>query len=340
MTRKLLQLQIICVLLTACSGVSRAGGFGPSAWIDTPGDGSILLIGDEISVQSHSSGPIPIEKIELYVNGQLAQSAENPNTGDELVAVSQSWIAESIGVHFLEIRAIDVNGAIGRSLPVRITVAGELLPSATLENTLETTETPTATVDSTATETGPTGFVNQNANCRIGADASFETHEILLQGQTVPLDGRNADSSWLWIRLPSGSHCWAFGVNLDVNVDVTTLALISSPVLPEGAQISETPDGSGGGESQQPPAAPEGLSITQHVCEGTTYSVTLGWMDAANNESGYRIYRNGTLINTIGDNSSVYTDHPPQGGPYTYKVEAFNGVGSAASSVNDPGCLL
>lgn len=42
-----------------------------------------------------------------------------------------------------------------------------------------------------------------------------------------------------------------------------------------------------------PPSAPSGLNISNWVCEGSTYAVTLSWEDIANNEDGFRIYRNG-----------------------------------------------
>ncbi len=62
--------------------------------------------------------------------------------------------------------------------------------------------------------------------------------------------------------------------------------------------------------------------------------------DTADNEDGYRVYRNGTVLANLGAGATSYTDHPPQGGPYNYKVEAFNGAGAASDTTSDPGCLL
>jgi hypothetical protein len=89
-----------------------------------------------------------------------------------------------------------------------------------------------------------------------------------------------------------------------------------------------------------PPEAPEQLHIANQVCSGQTYSVTLGWIDAAHNEDGYRVYRDGALITTIGPNSTSHTDNPPYGGPYTYGVEAFNSAGSSSRlTVQEAGCI-
>ena len=52
------------------------------------------------------------------------------------------------------------------------------------------------------------------------------------------------------------------------------------------------------------------------------------------------MYRNGALLANLGAGATGYTDHPPQGGPYTYKVEAHNGAGAASANTNNSGCML
>jgi CSLREA domain-containing protein len=90
-----------------------------------------------------------------------------------------------------------------------------------------------------------------------------------------------------------------------------------------------------------PPKAPAQLNVVNQVCTGQTYAVTLGWIDAADNEDGYRVYRDGTLIATLGPNAKSFTDSPPYGGPYTYGVEAFNSAGSSSRpSVQEAGCII
>ncbi len=89
-----------------------------------------------------------------------------------------------------------------------------------------------------------------------------------------------------------------------------------------------------------PPKAPAQLNIVNQVCTGQTYAVTLGWIDAADNEDGYRVYRDGNLITTLGPNAKGFTDNPPYGGPYTYGVEAFNDAGaSSRPTVQEAGCI-
>jgi hypothetical protein len=65
----------------------------------------------------------------------------------------------------------------------------------------------------------------------------------------------------------------------------------------------------------------------------------LTWNDAANNESGYRVYRGGQQIADLGSGATSYSDNPPYGGPYSYSVEAYNSAGKASAGVQEQGCI-
>jgi hypothetical protein len=89
-----------------------------------------------------------------------------------------------------------------------------------------------------------------------------------------------------------------------------------------------------------PPSAPTKLSIGNRQCSAQAYSLTLEWKDNADDETGYRIYREGQLIATLGANAESYSDDPPYGGPYQYGVEAYNDSGaSSRPTVQEQGCI-
>jgi RNA polymerase sigma-70 factor (ECF subfamily) len=221
---------------------------------------------------------------------------------------------------------------------------------------------PTPTVSITPTETLTTSpdakaTFDQNANCRRGPGTFYETVTSFLEGQEVLIEGRNADSSWWWILLPeSTAHCWVSDVAVKVSGPVAGVPIIAAPptstrtrtphstftpthtLQPSTATrtptLTDTPKPS-------PPAPPAQLQIANKVCTDTEYSVTLGWMDVANNEDGYRVFRDGQLIATLGKNSTGYKDNPPGSGPYTYGVESFNLAGtSSRPTVFEEGCLF
>lgn len=88
------------------------------------------------------------------------------------------------------------------------------------------------------------------------------------------------------------------------------------------------------------PDPPEKFNIVNQVCSDQTYSVELVWLDSSDNEDGFKVYRDGNVVATLGPNSTGFTDQPPYGGPYTYGVEAFNSAGSSSRrTVEEPGCI-
>jgi len=77
---------------------------------------------------------------------------------------------------------------------------------------------------------------------------------------------------------------------------------------------------------QQPPSAPSSLSG-----QANSHSqITIRWADTSDNEDGFKIYRNGSLIGSVGPNVAMFQDKGLQyGTTYTYSVAAYNDVGEA-----------
>ena len=61
----------------------------------------------------------------------------------------------------------------------------------------------------------------------------------------------------------------------------------------------------------------------------------------ADNETGFRVYRDGALIATLGANVASYMDSaPPRGAVHTYGVEAYNSAGaSSRPTLREAGCF-
>lgn len=74
------------------------------------------------------------------------------------------------------------------------------------------------------------------------------------------------------------------------------------------------------------PAAPSGLSYDRIGCN----TIKIMWQDNANNEDGYRVYRNGSVIVTLGPNATWFYDANASTAEYTYGVAAFNASGTSA----------
>jgi hypothetical protein len=172
----------------------------------------------------------------------------------------------------------------------------------------------------------PTATALVDVNCRFGPGLVYDVIGSLLEAETAPLAGRNVDDTWWWIeRLRGVGHCWVSGAVVVVGGDLSEVPVIAAPPTP-------TPE-------TTPPEAPTRFRIAARVCSGQQYSVSLEWIDNAENETGYRIYREGQVLTELAPDSIGYTDQPPYGGPYTYLLEAFNEAGASdPASLTEKGC--
>jgi hypothetical protein len=175
--------------------------------------------------------------------------------------------------------------------------------------------------ESTEEEAEPIS-VNFNADAySIVAGQCTRLRWEVLNAELVMLDGEPVESLAAQDVCPNATTTYSLNASNDVE-EVERLVIIEV-TLP--ATI---------------PEAPGNLYIANQVCSGQEYTVTLNWFDQADNEDGYRVYREGALIATLGPDASAYSDSPPYGGPYTYGVEAFNNAGeSTQPTVQEGGCI-
>jgi hypothetical protein len=191
---------------------------------------------------------------------------------------------------------------------------------------LETTPIPFSTITPTPA-VGPVFTFTQQANCRKGPNTLYESLGFGQVGEQVPIQGLSDPAGWYYVQLPAGTRCFAAGSTGDVSGLLDDLPVIPAPPLPVLA--TSTPPA---------PAAPT-LSLNNQVCDATQYVVRLSWNNVEG-EDGYRVYRDGSLIATLGANVTVYDDVSPDYNAHAYRVEAFNASGATSSAtVGSEGCL-
>jgi len=98
--------------------------------------------------------------------------------------------------------------------------------------------TPTATI--TSSSTVPLAAPNNvPLNCRSGPGTAWPVVIILSPGQSTEIVGRNADSSWLYVKNinSAGSFCWIAAEFATVTGDVSPLALVPAPALPPTSNV-------------------------------------------------------------------------------------------------------
>jgi hypothetical protein len=80
---------------------------------------------------------------------------------------------------------------------------------------------------------------------------------------------------------------------------------------------------------QGPPSAPSNISGQPN----SRSQITICWADTSFNEDGFKIYRNGYLVGSVGPNITAFQDAGLQyGTTYAYSVAAYNAAGEVRSA--------
>lgn len=216
--------------------------------------------------------------------------------------------------------------------------------TATQEQQPAFTATPefTATPALTGTPTIPEVTVSVNTNCRTGPGVAYQIIGALVIGQKGIVVGKNSATGYWIINNPGGTGtCWLFPQYATVSGDTSKLQEYAIPPTPTPT-FTSTPTAT---PTLASPAPVNNVDIAI-VCtpDGGNFkhSGTLTWEDKSNNEDGFNIYVNNTLIASIPANSVSY--NVPQGAsmpPATasiFEVEAFNAAGKAPKKSVSKGC--
>lgn len=208
------------------------------------------------------------------------------------------------------------------NLPPTQAAMATLAPTSTTAPTATATAAPTATA--TAVPTATTALTAQvipsiNAYCRKGPGSYYYEITYLQQGTAYSVVGRNGLNTWWLVQAPGNVTCWMGdpGTTQVGPVNQVAIALVQPlPVTPA-------------------------TFVDSYTCNATlhTLSVLFNWSAVAN-VTGYRIYRNDTLIVDAGPTVTAYTDNSaPQKTNLVYALEAHNDYGVAARiTVSVPSC--
>jgi hypothetical protein len=95
------------------------------------------------------------------------------------------------------------------------------------------TEGPSPSPELSPTLGQPFVTARQDSNCRSGPGTVYDVTSYLEGGDTSPIDGRNAASTWWRIERTEGSlHCWVWDQNVLVGGDTSLVPVIPEPPTP------------------------------------------------------------------------------------------------------------
>ena len=175
---------------------------------------------------------------------------------------------------------------------------------------VETLATPVGTGEK------PSLTITGNSNCRSGPGGSYDLITSFTPGTALELVGRNAANNYWQVRLPASEEtCWVWGQYASASGDLDS--------LPESA-----PAEASGGAPSRP-----GSLYFKYTCPLGELTTNLTWSDAADNETGYRVYRFDIMLADLPANTTAFTDVVTVD-PYAdlqYTVEAYNSAGVSPS---------
>jgi hypothetical protein len=231
---------------------------------------------------------------------------------DQVPAPSDVQTAAALTVQAVMItpsRAVTSAATGSATKPTSISVT----PSGTGSPVVTTTLTPTYSV--------PMLTVRESTNCRTGPGEDYDVIVTYLSGKKLEIAGRY-DPGNFWLvksnESPTGT-CWLWGEFADVTGSYWTVASVTPPPT----------------MTARPPRAP-GIIEWNFTCSSDgTLTFTVNWADNANNETGYRVFRNGEAITELPANTTTYTNifavSPDQS--VDYYLQVFAPSGTANSSI-------
>jgi hypothetical protein len=221
---------IVIVAIGILETRSAAASAKPIVVIDSPASNSEFQAGSMVAVQSTSTDPTGISRVELLVDGTVIHTDAPPQPSTSFT-VLQTWLATA-GTHTLTVRAFSEANV--ESNPVEIVVNVLLAPTPTPTATATPTLTPTATATATATPTlaptatPPPGCTNS---------AVFVT-DVTVPDGTALAPGQAFDK--IWRVFNTGTCTWNSGYTFTF-VGGTLMGTVSAISVP-GTGSRQTAD--------------------------------------------------------------------------------------------------
>jgi hypothetical protein len=207
-------LALVTLLLGSCGG-APAGG--TSVWLDVPTDGLNFPAVQAIKVEGHASSPGGISRVEVWVNGSVFTTIDNPATEGTLANFHAAWTPTEAGEYTIQAIAYGTDGTASQADSARVTF-GVVIPTVTtatgecptpvgggpapVDCTTPISPTVTETLTPSATVPPPPGeavqFWADPDKIEAGACTTMHWHaenvqKVIFGGVEQPLDGSYKD---------------------------------------------------------------------------------------------------------------------------------------------------
>lgn len=179
-------------------------------------------------------------------------------------------------------------------------------------------------VKSTPTFSQPMASVGEVTNCRTGPGTNYERVAQIFPKDQVEIIGFFPPN--YWIVSTKFGECWLSGEFATPAGSFTTVPTVTAPPTLEGGK---------------PEAATFPNNGWTYFCYAPGQAdITLSWNDKADNESGYRVLRDGVIIAELAVNSTNFSEtiNLISGQSVAYQIRAYNLIGETDSTLVNITC--
>ena len=269
-TRRSLPTRMMCTLLLMVATLAAAcntASAPPKAVITAPNANMQLTVGQQTDIQGQVTGNA-LKAVDVYIDNARYASVSAGSTSSEL-NVSTIWVPTLDGQHTIQLKGLNEKGEVvvsSEAIIVTVTAPpatpaptqAPATPAPTVAVATPAGQEPTQAPQSTAAAQGPSASVKEGdyVNVRKGPGFGYDKIGTLDLGQSAPVIGRNADSSWWQIRFAAVTEGvgWVIAELITVNGDTSGLAVAEAPALPTQAPVAQAPTSPPAPAATQAPA--------------------------------------------------------------------------------------
>jgi len=149
LSAKMLRFMSVCILFTLLASGCGSSPSGTYIWIDVPEDGLSYPDVQPVKVEGHATGREGIARVEIFVDGDLWKTIDDPPLVDTLANFQTEWLPPGPGSYTIHAIAYGPDGSPSEYDETRITLGMEtptpiisVTPVISITPTLTDTPTP------------------------------------------------------------------------------------------------------------------------------------------------------------------------------------------------------
>ncbi|MBL7162669.1 MAG: hypothetical protein ISS57_08690 [Anaerolineales bacterium] len=139
---KIFFVMILTIMTGTLSSCVRETTAPLRVWIDYPREGSVISLGETVTVMSHVYAREGVADVILAVNGEAYRRDAPLEAGINFTEINQEWLPAEAGVYTLQVWVYDTSGESSNPATVSVSVTDEVIAEEVIDAAAEEPITP------------------------------------------------------------------------------------------------------------------------------------------------------------------------------------------------------